>query len=107
MAKAIVSVVRKQARATAGVHQHIAYVWLVGEDSNVVVLREDWEQIMPFIQDGTFTPMQTPAVAQVGYLHPGTHYDDPTIDQRDPYFYGRVLGILRGLFTEEFPTSDL
>jgi hypothetical protein len=43
----------------------------------------------------------------VGFLRPEIHYKAPTIDIRDKGFYRRVLNTLQGLFTEEFPTSNL
>jgi hypothetical protein len=107
VAKAIVAVVRKQAQARTGRHQHVGYVWLKGVDTDVVVLQEDWELIFPFIQDGTFSPMLTPTQSRVGFLRPEIHYKAPTIDIRDKGFYRRVLNTLQGLFTEEFPTSNL
>ena len=107
MAKAIVAVVRKQAQARTRRYKHVGYVWLKGVDTDVVVLQEDWELIFPFIQDGTFSPMLTPTQPRVGFLRPETHYKGPTVDIRDRGFYRRVLNTLWGLFTEEFPTSDV
>ena len=107
MAKAVVAVVRQQAVARARRYKHVGYVWLKGVDTDVVVLKEDWELIFPFIQDGTFNPLLTPTQSHVGFLHPVTHYDGPTVDIRDEGFYRRVLNTLQGLFTEEFPTSNL
>lgn len=86
----------------------------------VQVLRRDWALIAPFLQDGTFDRLGAPIDQKVGLItHP---IDAPGISGRintgsmargetpavrgDELFYTRVLGILRGLFTDEFPTND-
>jgi hypothetical protein len=107
VAKAIVAVVRKQARAQTGTYKNLSYIWLTGLDTDVMVLKEDWELIFPFIEDGSLNPVLAPAQPQTGFLHPTTHYDGSVVDINDTQFYHRVLNILKGLFTEEFPTSDL
>ena len=109
MAKAIISVIRKQAKASTGVYQGLGYVWLKGQDSDVVVLKEDWGKILPYVEDGSFSPQQVPAAGTqpAGYIYPNRHYDDSTLDQRDPYLYSRALHILQGLFPEEYPESEL
>jgi hypothetical protein len=106
VAKAIVAVIRKKSRASVGVHQNLSYVWLRGDDPGVVVLKEDWEKILPYIEDGTFDPTQTP-VPRVVPLDPNVMYDEATIDLQDSYLYSRVLVVLRQLFPEKYPTSDL
>lgn len=106
VAKAIVSFIRKQSHASVGVSQNLAYVWLRGNDPGVVVLKEDWEKILPYIEDGTFSPTQLP-VPRICPLDPRVTYDDATLDWQDAYLYKRVLVVLQGLFPEEYPTSDL
>jgi hypothetical protein len=101
------SVVRRQAVARAGVYRNVPYVRLTGKDLNLTILGEDWEKILPFIQDGTFNPVLVPTSSHVGWLHPDRHFDSASLDARDPRFYERVLHILQGLFPDDYPTSNL
>lgn len=113
------SVLRKQ--GTAGVVRgNVDYVVLKTPEGVFQVLRRDWALIAPFIQDGTFDRLcSLPIDLKAGLInHP---IDAPGIPGRintgstargeipavrgDELFYTRVLGILRGLFTEEFPTK--
>lgn len=107
MARAILSVVRQQGKATSGVYRGLSYVHITGQGLDISVLGEDWEKILPFIQDGSFDPALVPVSARVGYLHPERHYDAPTLDTQDVLFYERVLSILQDIFTDDYPTSDL
>lgn len=107
VARAIVAVVRHQARVGIGVYRNMRFVRLTGQDFDMAVLGEDWEKILPFIQDGTFDPSLVPVAPQVGYINPAVHYDTATLDARDIRFYERVLYILEGLFPEDYPTSNL
>lgn len=83
MAKAIVAVVRDLGKVHAGVHRNVPYVRLTGRDFDLTVLGSDWEKILPYIQDGSFSPAL------------------------DKLFYERVLYILQELFPDDYPTSNL
>ncbi len=107
LARAIIAVVRGQARTTIGVVQSVRYVRLTGQDFDLAVLGEDWEKILPFIQDSTFNPALYPVVSRTGYLDPMIHYDTASLDVRDVRFYERVLAILEEQFPDDYPTSNL
>lgn len=98
---------RRQARAYTAGTRHVRYVRIHGPTVDVVVLGEDWELILPFLEDGTISPIRTPTSAKFGYLHPSAVFDEPTLDQTDPRMYERILHVLQGVFPEEYPTSDL
>lgn len=106
LARAIVAHQRGRARVQAGEGRGIGYVRLVGRDVDVVVRREDWAKIMPHVQAGTFeaqvVPVGTPTVRD-----PDVHFAFGTLDARDHVLYARVLGVLQGLFPDDYPTSSL
>lgn len=107
VARAIISVIRLQGKARVGVYQNMPYVRLTGTGFDVSILGEDWEKILPYIQDGTLNPSLVPASPKVGYINPDVQYSSSTLDSKDPRFYDRVLYILEGLFPEDYPTSNL
>lgn len=107
VAVAIIAIVRQQGVARSGVFKNVPYVRLSGQGFDLSVLGEDWEKILPFIQDGTFNPSLVPVAAVAGYLHPEEQNNVATLDVRDRLFYERVLYTLQGLFPDDYPTSNL
>lgn len=101
------AVVRKQGIAHVGVLSNVPYIRLIGRGFDLSILGEDWEKILPFVQDDTFNPMVVPASACVGYLDPKEHFDSATLDEADRPFYERVLFTLQQLFPDDYPTSNL
>lgn len=77
------------------------------EDRKFTVLRDDWRKIMPFIQDGTFSPAVTPAAPRVGYASPEVAYGESVLDRADRFLYDRIVNTLSPLFPEAFPTSNI
>lgn len=73
---------------------------------HVVVFRDDWARIMPYIQDGTFSPTLFPVESGFKASDPKTRFSASTIDVEDP-LYNRVLGVLQQLFTTVFPVPTL
>lgn len=120
LARAIVLVSRK--RGTIGVNRYrnIDYIELVTTEGFVQVLREDWVKILPYLQDGSFSQGTFPADVQTGLvsystgsfglvqrLNAGTTAGGEIQTGRgDRNLYLRILSILRGIFTDEFPTQD-
>lgn len=81
-------------------------VYLSGRGFNIVVRGDDWEKIIPYLRDGVFNPEIVP-VERPQYLLPEVMLDVAILDRTDQDFYQRVLGVLQGLFPEDYPTSDL
>jgi hypothetical protein len=106
VARAIVAVVRKQAKATRGKQRNVEYVHLAGSNTDEVILASEWALILPYIEDGTFSPIRYPVAPGFGYLDPLVHFDGSTLDRKDWFFYQRVLGVLQQLFPESYPTSN-
>jgi hypothetical protein len=104
VAKAICGYERRLVRAEGVFSRHVAYYRFKGRGLDCLVLATDYAQILPFVQDGTFDPNQYPA-PPTG--NPSVPADLSTIDQWDSVFFTRVLGRLRALFPESYPTSDL
>jgi hypothetical protein len=107
VARAIISIIRKQGTAKVVSRYGLHYVQLVGRDFNLVILMEDWEKILPYIREGSFNSTIFPIGYEVCYSDPSSHYDSATLDEADKLFYERTLYILQGLFQEDYPTSDL
>lgn len=92
LARLIVAVLRR--RGTAGTAQRSGVEVVVLQDKegrSLVVQKDDWAKILPFIQDGSFNSFLTPLAL---------------LDRADSFLYQRVLLTLRGLFPEPFPTSN-
>lgn len=84
------------------------FVELISDEGAMVILRDDWVLIEPYLIDGTFDPLQTPAGAtNVAYLNPRVAYGESVLDRADYLLYLRILGVLSPLFPEAFPKSDL
>ncbi len=79
-------------------------IW--GEGFEVYVLKEDWDKIEPYLRDGTFNP-QVVAYPKVGFLKPFAAKDIVNVFKYNQPFYDRILGVLEGLFPEDYPTSNL
>lgn len=113
-------VVRQRGRIGIARDHNLSIVELVTPEGMTHVLKEDWAKILPYFQDGTFDRLGLPIDQNVGLaaLPPGsvgvtfhlnagkTARGEINTARGDELFYSRILGILRGLFTEEFPTQD-
>lgn len=106
VAKAIVGHVRGQYQATRNFVHNTGIVRIWGSDLDVVVREEDWAKIVPYLQDGSFNPQILPT-NPIHNSSSKVRMDPATMDQDDPEFYQRVLGVLESLFPDDYPTSDL
>lgn len=105
LARAICAYMRRlDVRLHAGQTRETSYVLFQGENNsfNVLVRGDDWAKIVPYLQDDTFSPPPEP-------LRPWANgaASLANIDTYDPYYYGKVLGVLQQLFPQDFPTSRL
>ena len=107
LARGIVAVIRNRAHARAHVARNVPFVRIKSDEHDILVMKEDWEKILPYIQDGTFNPMVVPRNPQVGYLDFRIAYGEPVLDHADRRLFEAILGTLQLLFTERFPTSDI
>lgn len=104
VAWAIVGHVEGLCRAQSLMVSNTSVVRIWGQGVDVVVRKEDWDKVVPYLRDGTFNPLLFPVPTSVP-LDPSQELVAP--DARRQAFYQRVLGVLQTLFTEDFPTSDL
>lgn len=95
----MVGYARGLAKVKTGFVRDTAFVILKGDGLEVVVRGDDWAKIVPFLQDNTLSP--PPDV--FGLTTTSTSLAD--IDIRDPGYYALVLGVLQGLFTQDYPFS--
>lgn len=105
LAKAIVAYMRRlDITVHAGQVRNVPYVAFLGDkDSFIAVIRgDDWGKIIPFLQSDELSPPPLPL------LNWGEGVVSlSNIDVYDKQYYQRVLGVLNGLFPEDFPTSQL
>ena len=106
VAKVIVGYERRVVRSERCFSKQVVYYRFRGKGLTVIVLGTDFEKILPYIKDGSFDPIQFPAPT-IDTSNPDLDPDVSTIDQWDPVFYTRVLGQLRALFPDSYPTSNL
>lgn len=107
LTRALIAVVRKRGRAYPARVVDVDYVKLVWREGDMYVLRSDWDRIDPLILDGVFNSQEVPVRQSAVYLHPQMAFNEPSLDWADRMLYGYVIGQLKLIFTEEFPTSDL
>jgi len=81
-------------------------VYLHGRGIDIVVRAEDWVKVLPYLRDGTFNPEISP-LQPPQYLQPEVMLNLSILSETDQVFYRRVLGVLEGLFPEQYPTSNL
>jgi hypothetical protein len=108
VAKAIVAYMRKlDIQVYAGQAHDTSYVAFVANKGlfTVVVRGDDWQKIMPYIQNDQLSPDASAASANLPWTN--QTYDIDNIDVFDPQYYQKVLGVLNGLFPQDFPTSYL
>ena len=75
---------------------------VLGTGETVVVLKEDWEKIWPFIEDGTFNPQVIPTRPRGVVLRsPG---DGTNLNWKSTGLYSLILSTLTPLFPE-YPTN--
>jgi hypothetical protein len=107
VARALISVYRKQAVVKTGRTKNLSYVRIEAHDFHVQILAEDWAKIMPYIQDEIFNQVMVPAQVDPVVINPLVAHDSSIIDNVDRQYYLRVLYVLQGLFPEAYPTSPL
>ena len=105
VARALTAAERGFVRAERCYQRGVAYYRFYASTLDVLVLASDFERIIPALQNGLFDTTQYPVphVTRAG----GPAPDLSTIEQWDSVLYNRVLDVLKALFTESYPTSDL
>lgn len=84
--------------------KNVDYVELSGTNIEVLILRSDWDKILPLVQEGAFDPLVDPVESGVAYSDPKIAYNEPVLDRADRRLYNRIVGSLYDLFPETFPT---
>ena len=107
LTRALVAVVRKRAKASPVQIRGQDFVLVRTDWRDFAILKSDWDQIEPLILEGLFDPQALPARQFAVYLWPAQAFNEPMLDWADRALYARILGQLRLIFAEEFPTSDL
>ncbi len=105
LAKAIVAYMRQMdIQVHAGETRNTAYVaFLANKGSFSVVVRgDDWQKIVPYLATDQLSP---PAEPRLPWANRAV--DIANIDVFDSQYYQKVLGVLNGLFPQDFPTSYL
>lgn len=105
VARALISVFRRQAEVKVGFTKNVKWVRLEAKDFHVQILGEDWAKILPYIQDDSFNQLVVKSQIDSVYIDPNTAHASAIIDHTDRQYYLRVLQTLQGLFPEAYPTS--
>lgn len=106
VARSLTAVIRRRGGATSCLNRHSRAVELIlGSGEKVVILKEDWEKIWPFIEDGTFNPQVIPTSPR-GIVPRFPNSIPEQLDWRASGLYQLILNTLTPLFPE-IPTSDL
>lgn len=107
LAKAICAYMRRlpDIQVHGGQAQNISYVRFEGQRGafQVVVRGDDWAKIVPYLQSDALSPPPQPLLPwrNIGVVTLAN------IDVFDAQYYNQVLGVLNGLFPQDFPTSYL
>jgi len=106
VARGLTAAILKRGVAAPRGNRHNKGVELIlGTGETLVILKEDWAKIWPFIEDGTFNPQVIPTKPRGAVARfPGTEAGQ--VDLRAAGLYQRILDTLTPLFPE-YPTSDL
>lgn len=107
LARALVSLFRKQAVVKTGRTKNVGYVRIEAAGFHVQVLESDWAKIMPYIRDETFNQVIVKSQIDSVWIDPIAAHESSIIDHTDRQYYLRVLQILQGLFPVAYPTSNL
>lgn len=107
VARALVSLFRKQAEVKTGTAKEISYVRIQSPSLTVQILAEDWAKILPYLQDDTLNQVVNKMQEDTVWGNQVTAHDASTIDQVDRGYYYAVLSLLQRLFTEAYPTSSV
>lgn len=104
LARTIIAVIRKRAHAGVARVKNVDYVEIHGTGAKALVLKSDWELILPYLQDESFNPYVVPVAPPVKPIDLQVAYDEPILDRADKPLYERIVGVLQGLFPQSFPT---
>jgi len=108
VAQMLIAVLRHRGKADITRRSGIEAVILSDNRQRVItILKDDWEKIAPFLEDGTFDPLLTPAASDFGYLQKDVVFDEPVETQADKHLYQLILNTLTPLFSESFPTTNI
>lgn len=101
VARALQSSLRGKGLVAVDYVNHVPIVHLEGQGYNVYIRGEDWAKILPYLADGTLSPL---VVATAKMVSPDYRWEPGNIDIRDRDFFNRILSLLETLFTEQYPT---
>lgn len=107
LARTLIAVIRQRGKVRPFTIKGKSLVELTSDEASLVIMREDWVLIEPFLIDGSFEPLQNPSNPRVGYSSQLIAYGESIIDRADVFLYERIIGLLGQVFTESYPTSDL
>jgi hypothetical protein len=103
LARAVTSIVRRQAAAQLIRVAGLPYVQINGRGINVTVPQGDWEKVLPLIQDDSLSTQVLPVESAARDVDSVVRLSSSTVDARDP-LYNRVYGALSQLFRNKVPT---
>lgn len=103
LARAVTSIMRRQAVAQLIRVAGLPYVSIHGRGINVTVPQSDWQKVLPLLQTDALSTQVVPVESAVRDVDPIVRLSSSTVDARDP-LYTRVHGALTQIFTSKVPT---
>lgn len=107
VARAILSLYRKQAVVKTGFVKNLGYVRIETPTFHVQIIASDWALIEPFVRDQSFDQAIVKSQQDTVWINPLAVKASSVIDRTDRQYYLKVLATLQGLFPEAYPTSTL
>lgn len=105
VARALVSLFRRQAQLRTGITKNVGYVRIETSEFKVQILQEDWVKILPSIKNDFLNQAVFRTQVDTPVLYPDRDRDPSIIDRTDQQYYTRTLQLLQELFPEAYPTS--
>ena len=102
LARAILGYLRGFVKVHSGFKHNVQWYAFQGPAFQVVLRGDDYAKIVPLIATDQFNPVPFPSLP---WRYGAVNLSNLPVF--DSYNYNRVLTLLQGIFTEDFPTSYL
>lgn len=105
VARCLTAALRGRARVAPDYVNSVSVIHMVGEGFDLYIRGDDWVKLLPHLVDGSLSPLTTAVARRTNPLD--YKWEPGDLDLKDSDLYTRVLGLLRTLFTQSNPRSNL